>query len=228
MSDQLILTSLVASVDSQSPPSDADGRRSHSASEKSSVKESCKSIGQACQSSTTSTTSTAESTEASRYSPGDFRASLGVKPGSDLARMMTAHFGRRCSALLWKRDRVSSWLKTLLESSTWNSTTCFLRWRAQTTPSGRALFRLAPSMQDTNDHESGFSEPTTWFPTPTTQDAHNNGAPSQHQRKTKPLNAEVNGALNPMFVEWLMGYPIGWTDCADSATRSCRKSLKKS
>jgi len=50
------------------------------------------------------------------------------------------------------------------------------------------------------------------WPTPTTQDAKNNGAPSQMERNTKPLNAEVGGQLNPDWVEWLMGWPIGWTD----------------
>ena len=23
----------------------------------------------------------------------------------------------------------------------------------------------------------------------------------------------VGGTLNPMWVEWLMGWPVGWTDC---------------
>ena len=50
------------------------------------------------------------------------------------------------------------------------------------------------------------------WPTPTAQDAKNNGGPSQHNRNTKPLNAEVGGSLNPQWVEWLMGYPSGWTD----------------
>jgi len=50
------------------------------------------------------------------------------------------------------------------------------------------------------------------WPTPTAQDAKNNGAESQHRRNTKPLNAEIGGALNPQWVEWLMGYPEGWTD----------------
>jgi hypothetical protein len=62
------------------------------------------------------------------------------------------------------------------------------------------------------------------WPTPTTQDASNNGAPSQHERNSLPLNAAIGGALNPTWVEWLMGYPLGWTDCGDSATRSSRKS----
>ena len=32
------------------------------------------------------------------------------------------------------------------------------------------------------------------------------------------LNDEVGGQLNPTWVEWLMGYPAGWTDSEDSAT----------
>jgi len=48
------------------------------------------------------------------------------------------------------------------------------------------------------------------LPTPTVQDAKNNGAASQHERNTKPLNAEVGGALNPDWVCWLQGWPPGW------------------
>ncbi len=28
----------------------------------------------------------------------------------------------------------------------------------------------------------------------------------------------VIGSLNPEWVEWLMGFPIGWTDCGPSET----------
>jgi hypothetical protein len=66
------------------------------------------------------------------------------------------------------------------------------------------------------------------YPTPTTQDASNNGGASQYNRNTLPLNAEIGGALNPIWVEWLMGYPEGWTDCKDSETQSFRKSPTKS
>jgi len=31
--------------------------------------------------------------------------------------------------------------------------------------------------------------------------------------------AGVTGALNPTWVEWLMGYPLGWTDLKDSETQ---------
>lgn len=32
------------------------------------------------------------------------------------------------------------------------------------------------------------------------------------------VEAERGGQLAPRFVEWLMGYPDGWTDCGDSGT----------
>jgi hypothetical protein len=62
------------------------------------------------------------------------------------------------------------------------------------------------------------------WPTPTVQDASNNAGSSQFDRNSLPLNAAVGGALNPTWVEWLMGYPLGWTDCGASATPSSRKS----
>ena len=39
---------------------------------------------------------------------------------------------------------------------------------------------------------------------------------------------EQSGSLNPMWVEWLMGFPVGWTACGVSETRSFRKSSKSS
>ena len=29
----------------------------------------------------------------------------------------------------------------------------------------------------------------------------------------------IRGTLNPQWVEWLMGYPVGWTDLSNSATQ---------
>jgi hypothetical protein len=62
------------------------------------------------------------------------------------------------------------------------------------------------------------------LPTPTVQDASNNGGPSQLERNTPPLNAVVGGLLNPVFVEWLMGWPLGWTDCDSPVTGLSRWS----
>jgi hypothetical protein len=70
------------------------------------------------------------------------------------------------------------------------------------------------------------NNPRLW-PTPTAQDAKNNGAASQMVRNTKPLNAEVGGALNPMWVEWLMGWPLGWTDLKPLETDRFQKWLEE-
>jgi hypothetical protein len=50
------------------------------------------------------------------------------------------------------------------------------------------------------------------------------GSGARAKLRTLVTPDELNGALNPAWVEWLMGYPTGWTDCADSGTRSCRRS----
>jgi len=69
--------------------------------------------------------------------------------------------------------------------------------------------RISP---DAKDHRLNLVERIKMLPTPTTQDAKNNGSPSQQtKRNTVPLNAVVGGALNPQFVEWLMGWPLNWT-----------------
>lgn len=57
---------------------------------------------------------------------------------------------------------------------------------------------------------------------------------SGNRKKLYALLGEEEGkkmgcqSLNPYWVEWLMGYPLGWTDLGDSGTRSSRKSSKHS
>ena len=58
---------------------------------------------------------------------------------------------------------------------------------------------------------SNLNDVVKWS-TPTVQDSKNNGAKSQMERNSLPLNAQVGGSLNPTWVEWLMGWPLGWTD----------------
>ena len=37
----------------------------------------------------------------------------------------------------------------------------------------------------------------------------------QDPEKTRNLNDQIGGQLNPDWVEWLMGFPIGWTNLLD-------------
>jgi DNA (cytosine-5)-methyltransferase 1 len=58
--------------------------------------------------------------------------------------------------------------------------------------------------------------------------------PTAHPRTHSPravdhgeqLANQVGGSLNPTWVEWLMGFPLGWTDLGPSETRSSRRSSK--
>jgi hypothetical protein len=67
------------------------------------------------------------------------------------------------------------------------------------------------------------------FPTPSANDHKGSTKAGQRRRQlTDPSMGAIpaGGALNPTWVEWLMGFPLGWTVCARSATRSSRKSSK--
>ena len=55
------------------------------------------------------------------------------------------------------------------------------------------------------------SNPKTW-PTPTAHNAKEGAYPAEYERNMPTLAAQAGGALNPMWVEWLMGWPLGWTD----------------
>ncbi len=60
------------------------------------------------------------------------------------------------------------------------------------------------------------------WPTPTAGDWRQAGKPGQRRGQLNDPAMGVcptGGQLNPTWVAWLMGYPIGWTDCGVSGTR---------
>lgn len=58
------------------------------------------------------------------------------------------------------------------------------------------------------------------FPTPTSRMHKDNGkSPSELNRNSETLAVKAGGRLNPTWVEWLMGFPLGWTDLEDSETQ---------
>ncbi len=85
-------------------------------------------------------------------------------------------------------------------------------------------------------HDGRLEQYVVLWPTP----ASNNGTGgctglaggSGNRKKLYAVLGEEEGkklgcqSLNPYWVEWLMGYPLGWTDLGDSATPSFRKSRK--
>ena len=143
-------------------------------------------------------------------------------------------------ASLTRYDRDTSSWKTPQRSLLGDSEEFSETWPRWGMMRGGVCWAQSTPVRHTSENESGSSLPTptatsygrnkslgknakvrpsleamarkNMWPTPTAQDAKNNGAASQHERNTKPLNAEVGGPLNPMFVEWIMGWPLGWTD----------------
>ena len=67
-----------------------------------------------------------------------------------------------------------------------------------------------------NRHAMKLIQAAKMYPTPTTNDAKNATLPpSQADRDSIPgrlIQEGCSGKLNPQWVEWLMGFPPGWTD----------------
>ena len=150
-------------------------------------------------------------TEALSLFPADTPASHSVLPGSAEAQKMTATSGRKCAELLAKQDRLGSLLKTCLGTSAWASTKCCMTWKPKATPRGRLLFRLVPQTPRTKGTASGF------WPTPQARDhmpAHKPeyiAAKKAQGHGMANRNDVLGGVPNPTWLEWLMGYPPGWT-----------------
>ena len=65
------------------------------------------------------------------------------------------------------------------------------------------------------------------FPTPTAHNAKETNAPSEALRNQPTLASRVGGKLNPMWVEWLMGWPLGWTDLKPLETARFQSGLQQ-
>lgn len=47
------------------------------------------------------------------------------------------------------------------------------------------------------------------------------------ERNSRPLSEQIGGQLNPNWVEWLMGWPPGWTDLKPLEMDKCRNARPK-
>jgi hypothetical protein len=70
---------------------------------------------------------------------------------------------------------------------------------------------------------SGDGLATAVYQTPVARMYKDNGKnPSELDRNSPTLAMQAGGALNPTWVEWLMGWPLGWTDLKPLATDRCQ------
>jgi len=70
---------------------------------------------------------------------------------------------------------------------------------------------LEQTIRGTGFGLSVTTPPLRW-PTPTAHMAKETNAPSEALRNEPSMASRVGGSLNPTWVEWLMGWPLGWTD----------------
>lgn len=126
------------------------------------------------------------------------------------------------------------------------------QWRGKTTAytqDGRKIqvgldtaVRRWPTPTVTGNHNKKGASPTSGdglatavkqFPTPTARDCKAPGkagynAPNRQGGPSLPqaIAVQTGGKLNPNWVEWLMGWPIGWTDLQPLATDKFQQWLQ--
>ena len=142
--------------------------------------------------------------------------------------------GRKCAVLLRNCGPITCLAKMLLTSSIWGSTKRFLTWKRRDTKCGHSYFLLVPSARGMSE-----SELSSWglmLPTPLASDTGTRAAVSRvgvtprgafygkrrNRDKRSALLSEViyfldqeapaDLRINPEWVEWMMGFPKGWTE----------------
>lgn len=141
-------------------------------------------------------------------------------------------YGASSPDLLAKFDRESSSWKTSQLCLVGGLAEFSETWPQSGTTRNGIAYRLPPLALRTNESESGL------WPTPRASEWKGTGpigSKSQAYRLARSyLDATVQaasgktGKLNPEWIDWLMGFPIGWTALDASETRLSRKYRKSS
>lgn len=98
----------------------------------------------------------------------------------------------------------------------WGLSSAVKLWTTPSASDSRRGGTITPTMSGTSLAQQ-VNTPMRW-PTPLARDGKSGvfsaagRAKRNGQTRGKPLNETVGGQLNPMWVEWLMGWPIGWTE----------------
>ncbi len=171
-------------------------------------------------------------------SQGDSPASHSLPSAPKEVLQTPVTSGRKCAALLRNCGPITCLAKMLLISSIWGSTKRSLTWQRRDMTSGHSYFLLAPSVRGMSG-----SELSSWglmFPTPLASDTGTRrrvwvtfspkGAFRRQKANGEYWSASLSEAvyflnpgtdasmrINPEWVEWMMGFPKGWTENVSGA-----------
>ena len=150
--------------------------------------------------------------------PADSRASRFPLPGSDEARMMTVTSGRRCCALSEKSDQTGLSERMYLDLFETRLMRFLKVSSKRATRQGHMLSRLVRS-EPCSKEKGSLSWPRPTTGAPLCGGTHNfqqmialrdAGIITEEERRN--LTQGNGGKSNPALMEWLMGFPLGWTD----------------
>jgi hypothetical protein len=91
------------------------------------------------------------------------------------------------------------------------------------------LAKMCESQEEMNGmgYRASLKKKAKYWPTQTAHLAKETNAPSEANRNEPTIASLVGGQLNPMWVAWLMGFPIGWASLKDMETPKshCKQQL---
>ena len=207
-----------------------DSAPSHSAKSIRSASASSESTGPACQSSMTLERSTGETLETLTLFAVDTPVSRTRSLVTEKASATLETWQEKCSALHRSMNQPGLLGKTSKAILILGWTPCVMVWNVRATPLGRLVYQLSLLAYQQWNGTSGL------LPRPQASDSKGAGKSRYRISKMERKNfrevireASTDGIYpRPEFVEWVKGFPEGWTALEPSETPSRQTSLKSS
>ncbi len=146
--------------------------------------------------------------------PGAALASPSVQPVQDAGSTIPGISGPSGSVSL-RSAALQSSLESRLRALLNGSDLCEVIWKPWATPWGSCLSKPRARVRTTSATDTGL------WPTPTQRDWKSGTGAQPREGHAPPLSSKVGGQLNPTWVEWLMGWPLGWTDLKPLVMDKC-------
>lgn len=163
---------------------------------------------------------------------GDTHVNRLVQQENERDNTTRATCGQICLELYGKQDQLGLCVKMLKDTLPAGLIASAMIWKVKDMKSGRSLFQLAPLNRRTFATEFGLLRTPlalegseSWVSVDKRRQKmrengdNRTGNLYKLTHEAQKLDGVMGGVLRPEFVEWMMGYPIGWTDVSHSETQ---------